>query len=204
MRPSATPARAGRSVATRTIRGLRGLTEKQLASDWVSLTQPGLLRALARPAVKRGSWRALSLPREALPHDLSSSPAWSLPRHRRQAPRRLSKQAPNAPGGESAAWGREIRIRDGRCTTRARGRSEQSLTPILLLWLHQPCVTCKFIAFDLLIAGNEVIISPCSAVDESLPDFAEKAERRARGAVLYLVLITAVLVVMCAAMLWWA
>jgi predicted nucleic acid-binding Zn ribbon protein len=37
-----------------------------------------------------------------------------------------------------------------------------------------------------------------------LPDFAEKAERRARRAVLYLVLITAVLVVMCAAMLWWA
>jgi hypothetical protein len=37
-----------------------------------------------------------------------------------------------------------------------------------------------------------------------LPDFAEKAARRARSAVLYLVLITAVLVVMCAAMLWWA
>jgi predicted nucleic acid-binding Zn ribbon protein len=36
------------------------------------------------------------------------------------------------------------------------------------------------------------------------PYFAEKAERRARGAVLYLVLITAVLVVMCAVMLWWA
>ena len=40
VRPSATPARAGRSVATRTIRGLRSLTEKQLASDWGS--QPGL------------------------------------------------------------------------------------------------------------------------------------------------------------------
>jgi hypothetical protein len=48
VRPSATPARAGRSVATRTIRGLRGLTEKQLASDWVSLTQPDLPAAPAR------------------------------------------------------------------------------------------------------------------------------------------------------------
>jgi hypothetical protein len=36
------------------------------------------------------------------------------------------------------------------------------------------------------------------------PDFAVKAERRARGAVLYLVLITTVLIVVCAAMLWWA
>ena len=36
------------------------------------------------------------------------------------------------------------------------------------------------------------------------PDFAEKAERRARGAVLYLVLITTVLIVVCAAMWWWA
>ena len=34
------------------------------------------------------------------------------------------------------------------------------------------------------------------------PDFAERAERRARGAVLYLVLITTVLIVVCAAILW--
>jgi hypothetical protein len=36
------------------------------------------------------------------------------------------------------------------------------------------------------------------------PDFAERAERRARGAVLYLLLITTLLIVVCAAMLWWA
>ena len=35
------------------------------------------------------------------------------------------------------------------------------------------------------------------------PYFAEKAERRARGAVVYLVLITIVLIALCAAMLWW-
>ena len=37
-----------------------------------------------------------------------------------------------------------------------------------------------------------------------LPDFAEKAERRARGAVLYLVLITTTLIVVSAAVWWWA
>ena len=50
LRPMATAAIAGRSVATRTMRGLRGLTEKQLASDRMSPTQAGLSAAACAPS----------------------------------------------------------------------------------------------------------------------------------------------------------
>ena len=59
-----------------------------------------------------------------------------------------------------------------------------------------PGVPCKFVSDPgLLIAGIEVTIRHARERTK-----AERAERRARGAVLYLVLITTVLIVMSAAM----
>ena len=49
MRPRGTAAIAGRSVGTRTMRGLRGLTRPQSRSDRVSPTQDGLSAAAGAP-----------------------------------------------------------------------------------------------------------------------------------------------------------
>jgi hypothetical protein len=48
-RPMATAAIAGRSVATRTMRGLRSLTETQFPSDLTSPTQGGRSEAICGP-----------------------------------------------------------------------------------------------------------------------------------------------------------